>query len=123
MASNFAFLPMGLSQAVTVGGGAPATISLVVQGVGNTNTLQITNATATVNYVPKCVRVSNDGTASAFINFGASAGTVSVSTSNGIRVRNGTDPIFQTGGLPIVAATCAGTFTTTLIITPGEGIS
>jgi len=118
MASNFPFMPMGLSQAMTVGGAAPATISLVVQAVGGTSTLAVTSG----NYVPKQVRISNDGTAAAFINFGASAATVSVTTANGMRVRSGADYVFTTGGLPFIAATCAGTNTVTLIVTPGEGM-
>ena len=123
MASNFNFLPMGLSQSMTVGGAAPATISLVVQAVGQTVTLQLQGATATVNYIPKSVRISNDGTASVFVNFGTTAGTVSVSTTNGLKIRNASDVILQTGGCAFIAAAAASTFTTTLSITPGEGMT
>ncbi len=122
MASNFAFMPMGLSQTMTVGGAASATISLVVVGVGQTVTTSI-GTTSTTNIVPTCVRISNDGTASAFINFGTSAGTVSVSISNGMRIRNASDGVFRTGNQAFLAAVCASTFTTTLVITPGEGMS
>jgi hypothetical protein len=122
MASNFSFRPYGLSQSMTVGNGAPATISLIVQGVGATNTLQLVNATATVNFVPTAVRISNDGTAAAFINFGTSASTVSVSTTNGMKIRNGSDVIVMTSGQPFLAATCAASFTVTLSVTPGEGM-
>lgn len=123
MASNFAFRPYGLSQSMTVGGGAPATISLVVQGVGATVTQVIVNSTGTVNIVPTAVRISNDGSASVFINFGTTAGTVSVSTTNGMKIRNGADAVFMPGGQPFLAAVCASTFTVTLSVTPGEGMT
>jgi hypothetical protein len=123
VASNFAFRPYGLSQSMTVGGAAPATISLIVQGVGSTVTQQIQGATSTTNIVPTAVRVSNDGTAACFINFGNTAGTVSVSTTNGLKIRNGSDVVLMPSGQPFLAGVCAGTFTVTLSITPGEGMT
>lgn len=119
MASNFAFRPYGLSQSVTVGGAASATISLVAVAVGGTSTLALTGQ----NYLPPAVRISNDGTAACFINFGTSAATVSVSTTNGMKVRNGSDQVFMHSNQPFLAATCASTFTVTLSVTLGEGIS
>lgn len=120
MSSQFAFMPSGLSQSITVGGAAPATISLVVQGVGSAGTLHV-GITATANIIPKCVRISNDGTASAFINFGATAAAVSTSPSIGAQIRNSSEVIFRPGGLPFLAASCASTFTVTLCVTPGDG--
>lgn len=122
MASNFAFLPMGLSQSMTVGGATPATISLVLQGVGQTVTQQIGSSTA-ANYVPTAVRISNDGTAAAFINFGPTAAAVSTNATIGMKVRNGSDVVVRTGSLAFLAAVCASTFTVTLSVTPGEGMS
>ena len=117
MSSNFAFQPMGLSRAVTVGGAAPATVSLFLQSVGATKTVGLTSG----NYVPRAVRISNGGTAVAFINFGATAAAVSTGVTIGFPVRNATDVIVSTGGLPFMASACAGTNTVTLIVTPGEG--
>ena len=119
MAANFAFTPMGLSRAVTVGGAAPATVSLFLQGVGQTVTTTLVGG----NYVPRALRISNDGTAAAFINFGATAAAVSTGATIGWRLRNGTDAVVGTGGLPFMAAACASTFTVTLIVTPGEGMA
>lgn len=109
---------MGLSAAYTVGGAAPVTVSLTLQGVGQT----VTQALAGGNYIPTALRFSNDGTAAAFINFGATAASVSVSPTIGMKVRNGTDVVVRTGKLPFLAMTCASTFTVTLAVTPGEGI-
>jgi hypothetical protein len=117
MSSNFAFTPMGLSRAVTVGGAAPATVSLSLQSIGATGVIALTSG----NYVPRTVRISNDGTAAAFINFGATAAAVSTGVTIGMKVRNGTDVIAGTSGLPFMAAVCSGTNTVTLIVTPGEG--
>lgn len=119
MASNFSFRPYGLSQSMTVG---TATLSVVVQGVGSTVTQQLVNATATVNFVPTAVRISNDGTCAVFLNFGLTAGTVSASTTNGMKLRGGSDQVFMLSGLPFIAAVAASTFTTTLSVTPGEGM-
>lgn len=121
MASSFPFQPTGLSQAVTVGGAASATISLAVQPIGSTVTLQIGSTSTKTNYVPRAVRISNDGTAAAFINFGATAAAVSTGVTIGMKVRSGTDVMVMPGGLPFLAAVCASTFTVTLSVTPGEG--
>jgi hypothetical protein len=118
MSSNFAFMPTGLSRAVTVGGAAPATVSLSLQSVGAAGTIALGTGT---NYVPRAVRISNGGTAAVFINFGATAAAVSSGATIGFQVRNGTDVIVGTGGLPFMASACSGTNTVTLIVTPGEG--
>ena len=67
------------------------------------------------------MRISNNGTASAFINFGATAAAVSSGAAIGFQVRNASDVIVGTGGLPFMAAACIGTNTVTLVVTPGEG--
>ena len=118
MSAAFAFQPYGLSQAFTVGGAAPVTTSLSVQGVGQAAAQALTGG----NFIPKCVRISNDGTAAVFINFGATAAAVSTGVTIGMKVRNGTDVIVRPGGAPFLAMACASTFTVTLIVTPGEGL-
>jgi hypothetical protein len=118
MASNFAFQPFGLSQAITVGGAAPATVSLSVTAVGGTAAL----ALASGNYIPGSIRIANEGTASVFLNFGATAATVSVTVSNGMRMLSNSVETFGTKNLPFLAAVCASTFTVTLTATLGEGI-
>lgn len=118
MASNFAFSPMGLSRAVTVSGSAPATISLFIQGVGATSTVALVSG----NYVPRAVRISNNGAVPAFINFGATAAAVSTGVTIGMVIREERDVVVGTGGLPFMAAVCNSTQTTTLIVTPGEGL-
>jgi hypothetical protein len=119
MSSNFAFIPMGLSRAVTVGAAAPATISLSLQSIGATGVMALTSG----NYIPRTVRISNPGTAGAFINFGATAAAVSTGVTIGMLVRNGSDLVTGTGGLPFMAAVCGSTFTVTLSVTPGEGMA
>lgn len=117
MASNFAFQPFGLSQAITVGGAAGATVSFALVAVGQTATLAVANA----NYIPNSIRIANEGTASAFVNFGTSAATTSVSVSNGMRILSNSVEVFTLKGLPFMAAVCASTFTVTLTATLGEG--
>lgn len=118
MASNFAFKPAGLSQTITVGAAAPVTVSLSVTGVGSGTPPAMTGGA----YVPQSMRIVNPGTAAAFVQFGPSAGSISVSATNGMMLLNGTDRVFGTGGLPYFAAICASTFTVTLNYTLGEGL-
>ena len=118
MSGSYAFQPFGLSRAVTVGGAAPVTISLSVVGVVQTDTLAVTNGF----YIPKCVRLSNEGTASVFVNFAETAAKISVSPTIGMRLLANTDVIFKHGGQNFVAFVCASTFTTTLSMTLGEGM-
>ena len=112
MASNFAFQPFGLSVAATCGVATSSiTLSVVRQGGG----------TATVAlgvYRPSCIRVVNSGTAAVFLAFGASAPTASAATA--MQIRAGSDAIFRIAGTPAVAFFSPGT--TTLNITPGEGL-
>lgn len=118
MASNFAFQAFGMSQAVTVGGAAPATISLTVTRVGTTATL----ALASGNYPVGGVRIANEGTASAFIQFSDTAANMTVSPTNGMRVLGNTAVTFRCMGTPFIGLVCNSTFTVTLSVTPGEGL-
>ena len=111
MASNFSFSPMGLSQAVTVAASAATVTLSVVQG---TTTLSVTSGA----YRPTTIRVVNGGSVAAFLSFGASAPTVSVAT--GMEIRANSDATFRIVGQPALAYISAGT--TTLNITPGEGL-
>lgn len=117
MASNFAFLPYGLSQAITVG--AAVTVSLAVVGLGG-----VTASVGGANrYQAPAVRIVNDGTAAVFLQFGpAPASTVTVSTGTGMKMQANTVDTFSIRGLPILVAACASTFTVTLCVTPGEGL-
>jgi hypothetical protein len=119
MASNFAFQPYGLSRRVTVGGGAPATISLDVVGLGG--------VTATVGganrYQTPGVRIVNNGTASVFLQFGPSpAATVTTGVNTGMEMLSNSIEVFSVRGHQFLAAVCASTFTVTLGVTPGEGL-
>lgn len=117
MSSSFAFKPAGLSAAATVGGALPVTISLSVLGVGSTATAAITGG----SFIPQGIRIVNNGTASLFVQFGPSAGSISVSTTNGMQMLANTVESF-TSGLPFMALACAGTFTVTVGYTLGTGL-
>lgn len=112
MASNFAFQPMGLSRAVTVGGAAPATISIACVQLGS-----VTSAVT-----PTGVRIVNDGTAAVFLQFASSASTVSVTSVTGMKMLSASVETFSIRGQPILAAICGGTNTVTLCVTAGEGL-
>lgn len=112
MASNFAFQAWGRSIAVTVGGAAPATVSL--------NVITLGNVTQTI--VPSSIRIVNDGTAAVFLQFGESAATVSLTTSNGMKMLANSVETFGIKGAPFFAAACASTFTVTLGVSVGEGL-
>lgn len=117
MASNFAFMPFGISQYATVGGAAPATVSLVV--INGTRTASVTNG----NYQPSSVRIANDGTCAVFINFYATTGTgATVTVTNGMKVLASTVEVFGCRGQPVLAMACQTTLTTTICLTPGEGM-
>jgi hypothetical protein len=118
MASNFAFTPMGLSSAYTVGGGAPVTVSLVCQSVGATGTVALTGG----NYIPAGIRLANNGTASLFIQFGSSATGLSVSPTIGMQMLSNSVETFRLLSRPFMALTCASTFTVTVGSTLGEGM-
>ena len=112
MASSFAFQPYGLSQRVTVVV-ATSTISLALVAVGGT-----TQAVTSGNYPVTGVRITNDGTVAAFVQFGPSTVTVGVNT--GMEILASSVETFRISGMPFMAFVSTGT--TTLGITPGEGI-
>ena len=118
MASNFAFLPYGLSSRATIGS-TPSTISFAVVGLGS-----ITATVAGANrYQPPGVRLVNSGTASLFVQFGpAPASTVTVCTSTGLEMLPNSVEVFSVRGHQFLAAVCASTFTVTLGMTYGEGM-
>lgn len=118
MASQFTFSPMGLSRAVTVGGAAPATISLALQTVGQAGTVSV----AAGNYLPGSIRVVNDGTAAVFLQLAESAAKISVSTTIGFEMLPASVETFGLQGRPFLAATCGGTGTVTLSVVLGEGM-
>lgn len=111
MASNFAFQPMGLARAVTVGGAAPVTISLACVQLGS----------VTVAPVPSSVRIVNDGTAAVALQFAPNA-TVSVTAASSMKMLSNSIETFNFKGTPFLAAACASTFTVTLNVQVGEGI-
>ena len=111
MASNFAFQPMGLSRAITVGGAAPVTVSLACVQLGS-----VTSAVT-----PSSVRIVNDGTAAVSLQFAPST-TVSVTVATGMKMLSASVETFSIRGQPILAMACASTFTVTLCATVGEGM-
>src|SRR5512146_136949 len=114
MASNFAFRPYGLSQMVTVIATA-GTVSLNLVKFGG-----VTQSVTAGNYPPATIRVANLGTVAAFIQLGASADTVTVSTSSGMPVLAQTVETFRLAGQTTLAHISTGT--STLAITTGEGL-
>lgn len=119
MASNFAFSPYGLSQRVTVGGGAPATVSFSIVNLGGTTA----TVAGSARLQPASVRIVNVGTASVFLQFGAApAATVTVSANTGMEMLSNSVEVFSVRGFQFMAATCASTFTVTLGMSLGEGL-
>lgn len=119
MSSNFAFKPMGLSQAVACGSAAVTTSLRLVQLGGVTATVGASGATA--YYTPGGVRLVNLGTTGVYIQFGA-GGTVTVSTGTGMYMLANTVETFNVYGHDRFAAICAAGTTTTLLLTAGEGL-
>lgn len=118
MAANFAFQPYGLSQQITVGGAAPATVSFAVVGLGS-----ITATVAGSNrYQPNAVRLVNEGTASVFLQFAPTVATATVGVNTGMKMLANSVETFTIRGQPVLAAVCASTFTVTLTATVGEGL-
>lgn len=118
MSSQFAFQAFGLSQAVTVGGAAPATLSLTVL-----NNTTVTQTTLGGNFQPDGVRIVNNGTASVFMNFYPSTTvSITVSATNAMQMLSNTVETFRVRGQPVIAFACTGTNTVTLSVTPGEGV-
>lgn len=119
MASNFAFSPMGLSTAYTVGGANPVTVSLAVATGGTATTTLAVNAG---NYIPRGIRIVNNGTASLFVQFGASATGISVGPVVGMQMLPNSVETFSLQNRAFLAMVCASTFTVTVGATLGEGL-
>lgn len=119
MASNFPFSPYGLSQRVTVGGAAAATVSFSIVNLGGTTA----TVAGSARLQPGSVRIANNGTASVFLQFGAApAATVTVSTGSGLEMLSNSVEVFSVRGYQFMAAICASTFTVTLCMSLGEGL-
>ena len=107
MASNFAFCPFGVTSNVTA---TTALATVTVTGSGPSLTAG--------KFLPDGMRLANLGTVAVFIQLGVTAPTVALTT--GIPVFGNTVETFQFKGQNAIAFTSAGT--TTLYITPGEGL-
>ena len=114
MAATYAFQPFGLSSRVTVVASAGTLHLSVVQVGGSTATL----TASTALYQPQAVRVVNDSSVAAFIQFGNSTVTVGVNT--GIEILGNSIEVFSVRGMPYMAFISGGTLT--LGITVGEGV-
>jgi hypothetical protein len=116
MASVTAFQPFGISTQIPVGSTAVTTSVSIINGT-------VTAALSGGNYPPQAVRIANEGTASVYIMFHATTGvTASVSTSIGMKMLSNSVETFNVRGTPVIVAICASTFTTTLTVSPGEGM-
>ena len=111
MAQNFSFLSYGATSAAVVGGAA---------GLGT-----VTIGTAQTGLPATAIRVWNSGTSIAFIMIGTGVTlTVTGSAANGMPVPVSVAPfVLRTGGVATVQLGAASTFTTTIYVTGGEGVS
>ena len=107
MASNFAFVPQGVTTNVTA---VVATNTITLTGTGPSIT--------TGTFLPDGVRLANPGTAVAFVQFGVTAPTVAVGT--GMPIFGNTVETFQLKGQKAMAFISVGTVT--LYLTQGEGL-
>ena len=107
MASNFAFVPQGLSTSVTA---VAATNTITLTGTGPSIT--------TGTFLPDGVRIANPGTSIVFIQFGVTAPTVGAAT--GMQIFGNTVETFQLKGQKALAY--YSPTTSTLSITQGEGL-
>ena len=108
MAGNFAFYPVGITTNITATTGT-STVTV---------TANPSPSITTGNYQPNGMRLANLGTVAVFVQFGVTAPTVAVGT--GMPIFGNTVETFQFRGQNAFAFTSAGT--TTLYITPGEGL-
>lgn len=116
MASNFAFYPQGPSAAFTVGV-ATLTFTLTLPMSGGTSTLSV----AAGLYPVQGMRVANLGTVNVWMLTGPADTTAPVLTSaNGFPVLANTVETFRTQYMPRVQMLSTGT--STIVITPGEGL-
>lgn len=111
MAQNFSFLSYGATTAQAVGGAA---------GVST-----VTIGTAQTGLPATAVRLWNAGTSAAFIMIGNQTTlTVTGAAANGMPVPVSVAPfVLRTGGVSTVQLGATSTFTTTIYVTGGEGVS
>ena len=98
-------------------GTSPTVINTVGGAAGATT---MTFATTAVHGYPSA-RITNSGTANAFIQFITSANTVTVGVTNSQPVLASASVVLATGGMQAMAFNAASTFTTTIFVTPGQG--
>lgn len=93
-------------------------------GDGLTKNISVTSTSASVTLTistHQTVLVTNTGTKTAFVKFGT--GTVTAIASADVPIIAGTAQTFTVPiGSNVVAAITAGTDTTTIYVTPGQGI-
>lgn len=92
-----------------------ATTSLVAGSTTKTMTFQASALPYTA------VRISNIGTAAAFIQFIDTANTTTVGATNAQPVINNTSVVLNPGGQQAMAYVTNSTFTTTIFVTAGQG--
>lgn len=66
-------------------------------------------------------RITNGGTANAFIQFILPTNTVTVGVTNSFPILASSSVVLSTGGLTCVGVNAASTFTTTIYVTGGQG--
>lgn len=116
MASNFAFIPMGLTAQITVGAGLGTTTVWLEKFGGGSGTLTVTNG----NYPPSGFRIACVGTVPVFINFCPSGQANTAAVGTAMPLFPNTIETFCTRGQNSIAHISAGT--ATLYVTPGEGL-
>lgn len=101
------FMAIGATSPVTVGGAAGATT--------------LTLGVSTTGLPLESCRITNAGTAAAFIQFIASGNTTTVGVTNAQPILASQSVVLATAGQPCVASNAASTFTTTIFVTGGIG--
>lgn len=111
MAQNYAFSAYGVTQPCTV------------TGNGGINTVSIATTPST-GLPATSARLWNAGTALAFIMFGTGTTlTVTGAAANGMPAPQSVAPfVLRTGGVTTMQFGSTSTFTTTILVTAGEGI-
>lgn len=95
-------------------------------GIGATLTRTAGSSTLTATFdvsavPPTSVRVTNLGTAVAFIQFIDTTNTTTVGITNAQPVINNSSVVLNNGGKGAIAYITASTFTTTIYVTAGTG--
>ena len=98
--------------------GLTPTIINTVGGAAGATTMTFAT-TAVQGY--SSARITNQGTANAFIQFISSTNTTTVGVTNSIPILASSSVVLSTGGLTCVAFNAASTFTTTVFVTGGQG--